>query len=124
MQNKTELYDFRALGKAIKDARRSRGWTRDRLSNETGLAPRYIVSIENEGQHPSLQVFYELVTLLNISVDQFFFPEQKTEKSTERRQLEALLEDMNSQDLKILTATARGIWDAKECEEKEEREES
>ncbi len=36
------------------------------------LAPRYVASIENSGQHPSLQSFYELVTLLDVSVDQFF----------------------------------------------------
>lgn len=46
------------------------------------IAPRYLVSIENEGQHPSLQVFYELVTFFDISVDQFFFPDKVPDKSS------------------------------------------
>ena len=55
------------------------------------IAPRYIASIENSGQHPSLQIFYELVTRYDISVDQFFFPDKTAEKSTQRRQLDTLL---------------------------------
>ncbi|WP_373887470.1 helix-turn-helix domain-containing protein [Desulfosporosinus nitroreducens] len=54
------------------------------------IAPRYIASIENSGQHPSLQIFYELVTFLDVSVDQFFFADSNIYKSTQRRQLESL----------------------------------
>lgn len=73
------------------------------------IAPRYIASIENSGQHPSLQIFYELVTLLDVSVDQFFFPNKETDKSTQRRQLESLLDDMSDKGLRIVTATAKEI---------------
>lgn len=58
-----DRYDFKAFGQSIKKAREIRGWTRERLAEEVDLAPRYIMSIENNGQHPSFQVFYELVTL-------------------------------------------------------------
>ena len=81
------------------------------------IAPRYIASIENSGQHPSLQIFYELVTLLDVSVDQFFFPNKETNKSTQRRQLESLLDDMSDKGLRIVTATATEI---KEVETEDE----
>jgi transcriptional regulator with XRE-family HTH domain len=45
-------YDFKAIGQAIKEARESRGWTRERLAQEVDLAPRYIMSLENKGQQP------------------------------------------------------------------------
>jgi transcriptional regulator with XRE-family HTH domain len=112
MHNKSK-YDFKAFGQAIKDARESRDWTRERLAQEVDLAPRYIMSIENKGQHPSFQVFYELVTLFNISVDQFFFSDKKDRKSTRRRQLEGLLDDLSENDLIIMAATAKGISEAK-----------
>lgn len=67
------VYDFKAFGQAIKKARRAAGYSRKKLGHELNLAPRYLVSIENEGQHPSLQVLYELCTFFDISVDQFFF---------------------------------------------------
>jgi transcriptional regulator with XRE-family HTH domain len=112
MRNFENLYDFRAFGYAIKAARKARGWTREKLAQTVDLAPRYIMSIENKGQHPSFQVFYELVTLFNISVDQFFFPDDGAEKSTRRRQLDGLSEN----DLIIMQATAKGIRTAKNAE--------
>ena len=113
MRNSDNLYNFKAFGQAIKAARENRGWTRDQLAEIVDLAPRYIMSIENKGQHPSFQVFYELVTLFNISVDQFFFPESNMEKSTRRRQLDSQLDQMDDTDLIIMAATAEGIQEAK-----------
>ena len=105
-------YDFKAFGQAIKEARKAKGISRNQLTDRLNIAPRYIASIENSGQHPSLQIFYELVTFLDVSVDQFFFPTEETDKSTQRRQLDSLLTDMSSRDLTIMTATAKGIQEA------------
>ena len=80
MSKSMQHYDFKALGQAIKSARLAAGMTREQLGQALNLAPRYIVSIENDGQHPSLQVLYELVTLLNVSVDQFFFDDVQSEQ--------------------------------------------
>ena len=110
-------YDFKAFGQAIKEARKAKGFSRNKLADTLNIAPRYIASIENSGQHPSLQIFYELVTLLDISVDQFFFPQRETDKSTQRRQLDSMLDDMSSRDLTLITATAKGINEAKEAED-------
>lgn len=101
-------YNFKALGQAIKDARVAAGMTRDQLGEKLNLAPRYLLSIENEGQHPSLQVLYELVTLFNISVDEYFF-EKQPERSTLRRQVDGLIDSISERDLPIIEATARGI---------------
>jgi len=111
--HKKGRYDFKAIGQAIKEARESRGWTRERLAQEVDLAPRYIMSLENKGQNPSFQVFYELVTLFDISVDQFFFPNRDSGKNTQRRQLESLLDGMDEKDIIIMSATAKGIHKAK-----------
>lgn len=117
MSKERQHYDFKALGQAIKVARLAAGMTRDQLGEKLNLAPRYIVSIENEGQHPSLQVLYELVTLFNISVDQFFF-EKKPERSTLRRQVDGLIDSIPERDLPIIEATARGIIETRaEAEE-------
>jgi len=113
MEDKTKQFDFRALGQAIKKARTDKGWTRDDLGGKLGITPRYLVDIENEGQHPSLQVLYDLVTLFDISVDQYLFPSKKAEKDTQRRQLDRLLDEMDSRDLTVMTATAKGIKEAK-----------
>lgn len=117
MEHETKKFDFRPIGRAIKEARKSKQISRNELANKMNIAPRYIASIENSGQHPSLQIFYELVTILDVSVDQFFFPDKPNTKTTEQRQLESLLNCLEHKDLLILTATARAILNAKETEE-------
>ena len=88
MKREVVKYDFKAFGQAIKAARKAKGISRNQLADKMNIAPRYIASIENSGQHPSLPIFYELVTLLDVSVDQFFFPNKGTDKSTQRQSSE------------------------------------
>ena len=52
---------------------------------------------------------YELVTHLDVSVDTFFFSNKETDKSTQRRQLDSLLDEVSDQGLRIVTATAKEI---------------
>jgi len=113
MRNPTEKFDFKAIGQAIKDAREGKGWTRERVAEMMNLAPRYIMSIENNGQHPSFQVFCELITLFDISVDQYLFSDKTAKRNTRRRQLETLLDGMGESDLIVMTATAKGLQEAK-----------
>ena len=103
------LYDFAAFGQAIKAARTGRNESRKKVSDEMNISPRYLANIENKGQQPSLQIFYELVTRYDISVDQFFFPDKTAEKSTQRRQLDTLLDSMSDKGIRIVTATAKEI---------------
>lgn len=117
MVNKRPKYDFRAIGQAIKEARLKKGWTREELAQEVDLAPRYIMSLENKGQHPSFQVFVELMTLFDISADQFLFPEKDNNKSTCRRQLDTLLDELEEKDYIILEATAKALQKANETGE-------
>ena len=56
------LYDFKAFGAAIKAARKEYGESRKTVSDALYISPRYLANIENKGQQPSLQVFYDLVT--------------------------------------------------------------
>lgn len=114
MSKEQAKYDFKAMGQAIKEARLNRGWTREQLAQEVDLAPRYIMSLENKGQHPSFQVFITLMTLFNISVDQFLFPDKESEKSTRRRQLDAELDELDERDYIVMKATAKGLKKAKE----------
>lgn len=103
------LYDFTAFGRAIKAARTGRDESRKKVSDEMNISPRYLTNIENKGQQPSLQIFYELVTRYHISVDQFFFPDETGEKSTQRRQLDALLDSLSEGSLQVIMAAAREL---------------
>ena len=109
MKRPVPLYDFTAFGKAIKEARTKRGESRKKVSYDMNLSPRYLANIENKGQQPSLQIFYELVIRYDISVDQYFFPDKSADKSTMRRQLDTLLDGMSDKGLHIVTETAKAV---------------
>ena len=110
MKQNKEKFDFKAFGQAIKAARKAKGISRNQLADTLNIAPRYIASIENSGQHPSLQILYELVTLLDVSVDQFFFPEREQEKSTRRRQLDTMLDTMSENSIKAQESRGNEQW--------------
>ncbi len=50
-----------------------RGWTQAYVAELVGKTDRTIMNIENKGQHPSFNLFFKLVTMFDISVDQFFY---------------------------------------------------
>ena len=117
MRKKEDKYDFRAFGLAIKEARMKQGLTREQVGAMIEIDPRYLTNIENKGQHPSLQVFYDLVHLLNVSADTFFLPASDLVKSTRRMQLERQLDNLSDKDLVIMESVADGILKSKKVED-------
>jgi len=113
MEETKKSFDFRAFGQAIKTARIDKKLTREQLGAKLGFTARYLVDIENEGQHPSLQVLHDLVSFFDISADQFFFPYIAKGKTTRRRQLDALLEVMDEKDLHVMSGTAKALLETK-----------
>ena len=117
MRKKEDKYDFRAFGLAIKEARKKQGLTREQVGAMIEIDPCYLTNIENKGQHPSLQVLYDLVSLLNVSVDEFFLSSDSLAKSSRRRQLESKIDNFTDADLVIMESVADGIMKYKRMEE-------
>ena len=111
-----ERLDCHALGKEIKRKRKAKGWTQEYLAQLVGLTPRSIMYIENRGQHTSLNAFYKLVTLLDISVDEFFYPDKLGGENERRKHINRLLNDMDERELAIMETLAEGIAKSREVE--------
>ena len=105
--------DFKPYGAAIKAGRTKQKESRNKAADALFISPRYLANIENKGQHPSVQVFLELVSRYHISVDQILYGNEAADKSTERRQFEILLDELTDAEIKLLTATAQAILDAR-----------
>lgn len=112
----SDTFDFMVLGQAIKKAREAKGMTREQLAEILDVAPRHIQSIENEGQYPSFLLFVRLITMFNISADQYLFADRQAEKSSLRRQIDSVLDTFGDKELTIIEGTAKGICRAKESE--------
>ena len=65
VKQQAERINFKPFGQAIKSTREKKGLTRKELAAQIRISPRYIASIENSGQTPSLYVFYRFVTCLD-----------------------------------------------------------
>ena len=90
--------------------------TQEQLSYIVDRAPRTVMYIENEGQHPSFNAFYQLVTMFDISVDQYFYP-SKNRGSECRKRIDAMLNALNEKELKIVEATIQAMKAAKETKD-------
>lgn len=111
-------FDFHPLGREIKRKREDKGWTQEYLAQLVDRTPRSIMYIENRGQHPSLNIFFKIVTLLNISVDKYFYPDKYDGENERRKHIEHLLNGMDERELAIIEIVAEGIEQSKVAEAK------
>ena len=107
-------FDFTPLGQAIKKARKAKGMTRGQLARIVDYDPRHLQAVENEGQYPSIELFIQLITMFDVSVDKYIFPNKEVEKSSVRRRLDAKLNRLDDRELSVIEATVNGLCKAKE----------
>jgi transcriptional regulator with XRE-family HTH domain len=60
------------LGKAIKAARQSKGFTQSCLAGLLKITPRYLKYIENGGRKPSLKLLERIIQELDIPSEEVF----------------------------------------------------
>ena len=97
-----------------REAREKAGLSRNDLGDKVFYGERHIADIENIGKHPSFQLFHDLVTMFNISVDEYFYPAKNVEKNTARRQIDSSLDLLSDNELKIIQGTIDGILNSRE----------
>lgn len=110
-------FNFMPIGQAIKSAREARNITREVLAEAIGISARHLQSVENEGQYPSIELFIQLITMFDVSVDEYIFPNKEVQKSSVRRRLDAQLDKLDDRELSVIEATVNGLCKAKEPEE-------
>ncbi len=71
MDQEERRFDFHGLGAALKRAREEKGWTQAYVAELVDRDSRTIMNIENKGQYPSFDLFVKLITMFDVSVDQF-----------------------------------------------------
>lgn len=66
----------RALGDAIRAARMKKGMTQERLAELLDITPIHLKNIEGSRRKPSVPLLFEMMALLDLSVDALVFPER------------------------------------------------
>ena len=62
------------MGTVFKTARLSAHLTQEEVAEKIGVTTRYIMALENENKHPSLDNLLKLVHALNIPADAILYP--------------------------------------------------
>lgn len=93
----------------MREARLCEGWTQEQAAEKLGIEQPYYQRLERSGQCPSIEVFYKIVRLFQLSVDECFFPNVKPSKSGRRRRLDVMLDRLEEEELFIIEGTIKGI---------------
>lgn len=67
--------NYAGFGKLIKAARTKKNLTQEALAETLGISPTHVKHIESEHRNPSLDLLFTLANVLNISIDDWIFPE-------------------------------------------------
>lgn len=118
--SKVKMYNekvaFGNLGRDIKESRKAMGITRATLAEMLNIDIRYLANIENYGQMPSLSLFYRLVVICNLPINQYFF----NKKDTEDNELQLLLNSVCNCPKQYRTLISSIIMELRKIEQTEE----
>lgn len=69
--------DIRELGQAIRSARMRKGITQEALAEMLDITPIHLKNIEGARRKPSVSLLFEIMEILDFSVDALVFPLQQ-----------------------------------------------
>ena len=92
----------------VKNARMDLHWTQEELAEKLGVSATYLGDLERHKGHPSLPLFCKAMRLLNLSADDYVYPNGNNDNST-YKQLLRLLTHCNEPQLQILLAAATAM---------------
>ena len=93
---------------AIKKAREKKGMTQEQLADIIGRDTRTVMYHENDGQHPSLDIFYQLATMFDLSVDEYFYPDMSADEAAKKR-INILLNSLSENELRLVEGIINAI---------------
>ena len=99
---------FTIWGRAIKRAREREGMAQEQLGFIIDRDPRTVMYHKNDGQHPSLNVFYQLTTMFGISVDQYFYPNTSADDACKKR-IDIMLKSLDESELHLVEDLVRAV---------------
>jgi transcriptional regulator with XRE-family HTH domain len=105
----SEKYDFTPIGAAIKRARVKRGISREVLAEMCDISEGYIKAIENTGKNPGFQVFWKLVTIFDISVDEYFYPDREPKMDSRRRNIMGMISEVKADDVYLVESMVQSL---------------
>ncbi|MCD8022807.1 MAG: helix-turn-helix domain-containing protein [Lachnospiraceae bacterium] len=103
------MYDANErLGTMLREGRLRKRLTPGQLANEIDLSVSYERDLERNRVSPSLDVFCRIMRQLDLSADDYVYPE-KTGDGSVRTELRRIIDGLNDRQLSLLLDSARQI---------------
>ena len=99
--------NLKKLGKRVRQLRKGRKWSQQKLSDVSGLAVRTISRIERGVMNPSFEVLTTLVDVLGISFD--FLLTSPDEQDTDLQEIIGLYRACPKQGQRLILASTRAL---------------
>lgn len=71
----------RVLGETIRKARMRKGFTQESLAEMLDITPIHLKNIEGSRRKPSVPLLFQMMRILDFSVDELVFPERTPENA-------------------------------------------
>ena len=94
------------MGAMLKRERINANFTQEELAENIGVTARYIMTIENKGKCPSLDVWFRLIRTLHASADAIVYPE---EQHPDVDHLFRMINMLNDRDRKIVQTIVQAM---------------
>jgi len=108
MEFKREL-----IGNAIRKTRIERGLSQEELAEMVDITPTHMKHIESGHRLPSVEVLYQIVVALRMSLDSVFFPENAANSELYEKVV-FQLGQCDEHQLEILYATVNAMLETKQ----------
>lgn len=99
----TEKMDISYMGPIFKKYRVDANRTQEEVAEKVGITARFLMALENEEKHPSLDILLRLVDTLNIPGDAILHPQIQHTDSEEQQLLRQYMR-LNDRDKSVIRA--------------------
>ena len=96
------------LGMRLKEARKKRGFTQERLAAISGISARHIANVEKGDVNPSFEVLSTLVKALGVSFDAIFDPAD-VQTEADIQEIAGLYRACPEQGRRLILASVRAM---------------
>ena len=97
------------LGERIKELRKSRKLSQDKLSEQIDIDPKHLSRIEVGSSYPSLNTLEKIAIALNVEIKEFFEFEHLSDRKELINNTVKLLKETDEERIKLISKVIRAI---------------
>ena len=94
--------NFKIIGKRIKEVRKAKGISQEKLAELADLSTQYMSQIETAARKASLTSLVKISNALNVSLDELLYGNRPDRPGEMQRELDSILSDCDIYEKRVL----------------------